>query len=205
MSICLSKNILASIVIALFSLFSSGCITSQVIGDKFYEDVISGYLISQDHKSAVVLSNQYTYVFELDEQVQSILDAPYRDRVEMRIPRFTVSSDGLAVANYTILLDHPSLQNRGMAIRDGFKADGVTRLYKAGQLSGHRYEKSITPDNVKLERFNQLRKVIVAEQPSTAGKVAQAAVSPVAAAADGMLMLFGVPLFAAHVLIRGHE
>lgn len=194
------------LIVILVGVMSTGCVTRAVLGDKIYRERISAYLVSQDGKSFVALGEQHHYIFELNETVTSVLSAPYRHQIELRVPQLTVSPDGSAVAAYRLVLDSDApLETKELAMRAGFTGDVRFRPFATGYLTGKRFAASLLPGDAKVNKFNRRLEVVVNEKRWGGEKVGRAAMSPVAAAADGALILFGVPLFAAHVLINGHE
>lgn len=194
------------VLVIVLSIFLSGCITSQVTGDKLYKDHVQNWLVSKDEKYFVVVGDRYHYVLELNDQVRSALQAPYRSSIDLRVPTVTVSADGATKVAYTMILDRSlSPTNRDAAILAGFKKEHGFELSATGTLSGIRYDGAPLPEASISGRFSNVHEILVAERLGPGERLARTSLSPVTATADGLLLLFGVPLFAAHVMINGHE
>lgn len=197
----------ASYVLVLFlSTILGGCITSQVTGDKIYKDHVQHWLVSKDEKYFVVIGDRQHYVLELTDQVKLALQAPYRSSIDLRVPLVDVSADGATKVAYTMILDKGiSQQNKDAAILDGFNKEHGFELITTGTLSGKRYERVQLPETSMSGNFSNVHEILVVERLRPGERMARAALSPVTATADGLLLLFGAPLFAAHVMVNGHE
>lgn len=190
----------------LLSLFLAGCITSQMLGDKIYKERISTYLVSEDEKHLILISDRHHYILELSELIKSVLKASYRSQIDLRIPRVDVAADGSTKVAYTFILGKTITdQDKEAAIQAGFKPDKYMGLIATGELLGTRYEKPLLPENTPTKKFHSPYEILIVEKQQRGEKIVKTALSPVTAAADGFLLLLGVPLFAANVLINGHE
>lgn len=193
-------SVARSLLFALLAASQTGCLTAQLLGDRYYSERIRAYLVSEDRAFSVALGEQYTYVFELDDTIKATLASQHRDQAEIRIPTLAVEPDGSATASYTILLTNPSPAVRTAALRAGYKADGTTRLFKSGGLRGTRYRTFDLPPNATAEVLRSPLLVPVAEVRPDGQRVVAAAVSPLTMTADGGLLLFGAPLYIARIL-----
>ena len=174
-----------------------GPVTKAWMEDSKYDETLSTFLITADRKQLVVLGNKYHYIFEMPPGLATVLNAPYRPKIDTAFDDFEAHSDTIT-GQYTMRLDDSDAPTgsdvRERALADGFKKDGAY-LALEGKISGKRYlPNDVTPSSVP-QAFNHPYHVKVTEKLGAVGKGAKLALSPITMAADGALGLLGFALF----------
>ena len=174
-----------------------GSITDSWLADSNYEETLTAFLITQDGKKLVVIGKRYHYIFDLPPQLHTVMTAPYRPKLHTVFDGFVAQGDKIS-GRYTMMLskkDAPAgSDTRERALADGFQDDDYNRFAESGSISGTRYMPSALDSATIPQAFNAQYEVFVVEKPTPAGKAVKLALSPIAMAADGGLVLVEVAL-----------
>ena len=203
------------------SLYSAACIIvatmtmgcTKVLDDvvreasySSYKENISSILITEDGKQLVVLGRRYHYVLETPPHLADILKSPIDKHIVAKIPPLFAEADGNITGDLYLVMDEdapPAIVERATSF--GFHSGGWQGKFAyAARLVGTRYivEKSLPP--APTTNLRQTYTIQIDEPKEPKGeKALQQAISPVTTAADGVLMLGALPLFAVTALLLG--
>ncbi|MCO5976902.1 hypothetical protein [Ideonella oryzae] len=164
---------------------------------KTYHETLSSLLLSQDRQHLVVIGEHHHYIFDTPQALVAALESPLHARMEGELGRFTVSADGRTEGDYALIL--PSGlddADRAQALAMGFQADPTEpgRLRLTGHVGGQRYlQGTVKANRIRTTLNHPYTVEIQAEQPRSE-QVANALVSPVSTAANGVTLLYYVVL-----------
>lgn len=164
---------------------------------KTYHETLSSLLLSQDRQHLVVIGEHHHYIFDTSQALVAALESPLHVRMEGELGRFTVSADGRTEGDYALLLPADLDEaERTQAATLGFQADpahpGALRL--AGHVAGQRYlQGTVKANRIRTTLNHPYTVEIQAEQPR-GEQVANALVTPISTAANGVTLLYYVVL-----------
>lgn len=177
----------------------AACATSQPepLVIKTYHETLSSLLLSQDRQHLVVIGEHHHYIFDTPPALVAALESPLHARMEGELGRFTVAADGRTEGDYALILPVDLTEaERAQAVTLGFQADPVQTggLRLAGHVTGQRYlQGTVKANRVRTTLNHPYTVEIQAEQPRSE-QVANALVTPVSTAANGVNLLYYVVL-----------
>jgi hypothetical protein len=174
----------------------TGCLTTKLFEQERYSEDISSVLISQDGKKLVVIGRQHHYVFEAPQGILQTLRSPFHKSVAASFGRFGVAADGRTTGQYGLFVgkDAPN-QDQADALAAGYKPDkddGFLSL--RGKLKGIRYNAGNVDIPSVAQKLNRTYRVDITVDPSAVSTAAKVLLTPITVAADGVLILAGIPL-----------
>lgn len=186
---------------ALAIFISMGCMTSAVLHNKEYKNSqykenIEAFLISQDGKKMVFISDKYHYILNTDQQLALLLAHKDEDGVRFLIDKGSYRvSDNRATARFSATID--PIKNPALAELFGY-AKWKTRsnakdMWLSFNLYGERYLASKTINSVVTPMVYPVEITINESQSTTTigGTVKKIALTPIALVGD-VLMIGGV-------------
>lgn len=193
------RRFLTLAVVTAAPLTISGCATQYVwedVKDRHYVETPRAFMISEDKAKLVVFSDDYHYIFELSETLETSLDAELHEYVFAQFDHFTVDAMRNVEGTYSVQIKKGApLEIRKRAIEKGFSLDPeALALTRKGSLSGKRYH----ANNVKPAKStispNRDYRINVTENPSLARTAGTVMITPVTVAVDGALAIGTVAL-----------
>lgn len=190
----MQRRTLARIALTLPVVATAGCVTRFVHSDGGYSEALRGVLISADKKTLVVVADKFHYIFQAPPQILTALDSRLQPAIGgVGFHSFHVDAENKVTGTVTLLVRREaSLEQVELAKQAGFKL--TSGMWWANvPIRGERYtarDKSQLP----LQKLNQEYTVEITEAPGTLARVGRAAVTPVAVAADGVLIIGAVVL-----------
>ncbi len=176
------------------SMFRDKPLTQKLFEDKHYEEEVSSFMMTADHRKLVVLGKRYHYVFDMPPQLETVLTSSFRPKVKASFSKFKTTGDEI-VGSYRLRLPQPvSAEDEQAAIAAGFQRTPNGAMGLEGDLSGRRYDASGFVASAQLQRFNKDYRVSITEQLTAGETVARLPLTPLTAAADGTLFLASVPV-----------
>jgi len=177
----------------------AACATHQpeTLVVKTYHETLSSLLLSQDRQHLVVIGEHHHYIFDTPQALVAALESPLHARMEGELGRFSVSADGRTEGDYALTLPADLNEaDRAQAVALGFQADparpGGWRL--AGHVAGQRYlQGTVKANRIRTTLNHPYTVEIQAEQPRSE-QMANALVTPVSTAANGVNLLYYVVL-----------
>ena len=177
----------------------AGCATAQpeTLVLKTYHETLSSLLLSQDRQHLVVIGEHHHYIFDTPQALVAALESPLHARMEGELGRFTVAADGRTEGDYALTLPADlDDADRAQAVALGFQTDaarpGAWRL--SGHVAGQRYlQGTVKANRIRTTLNHPYTVEIQAEQPHSE-QVANALVTPVSTAANGVNLLYYVVL-----------
>lgn len=198
-------NKLLTLLIAFcFLIFGGACFTPALYDKpaeqtRHFVEKINTFLITQDGKNMIVAGNQHHYIFNPNDTLKFILGWSERKRVKVTFDNFTINSDQSVVGSYQLRIDNAdNLPKETIAqlTAKGFTRSASLPLFLTyyGQIQGTRY----LADNFKMPaamQFSQTYSInMIENQPSATEAIKRILLTPLAVAADGLLILGGVPI-----------
>jgi hypothetical protein len=201
------KKLLFLSVTLFFVLFISGCVTSALYKDSaeahrdFVEEV-SSFLITADGKQLIVVGKQHHYIFAAnDETLKFILTWPEKKRVKAGFENFVINSNQAVSGMYTLTVDATqdlTAESNQLLVSKGFVNNTTQKtLTYHGALHGTRYlaDKFVLPATMQL---NQKYTITMREDyaySSASSVLGRLLLTPLAIAADGLLLIGGIPVY----------
>ncbi len=186
------------ILIALFSLGETGCVTHELLenikSDDSYTEEVKSVLFSQDGEKLVFIGDSHHYIFDMPVELLRSLRSSFRKSLFARFKEFRVNKNNYIVGNITIFLDESASQNDREAAIDAGYVRQLTGPTLDLSLQGMRYRSEGITTKREAYKLHYNYKVTVLEERSSLEKAALTAATPIAALADGTLILIGVPL-----------
>lgn len=184
------QRILHLLFIVLLAVEVSGCMTVALLdGKTHYGDKTQEWKITEDVSHLVIVGEQQTYFFDLQEPLKTVFQSSYRDKLRLGIGKLSLDKNGQVTAPYAIRLDsRASLQERKAASADGLRCDSKNYVLK-GDLAGKRYVEYPVIGGFSLEgiRKEDELKVGEDEERGTMENVVRYALVPIAIVADIVL------------------
>lgn len=171
--------------------------TPQPLAITTYHETLTSLLLSQDQQHLVVIGEHHHYIFDAPAPLVAALASPLHAQMEGELGRFTVAADGRTQGDYALILPASlSEAEHAQALALGFQADpapaGTLRM--TGRIEGQRYlQGTVKAHRVRTSLNHPYTVEIQAEQPRS-DQMAQAMVTPVSAAANGVTLLYYVVL-----------
>jgi len=168
-------------------------------GKTTYEEAIQSFLITKDGGTLVIIGKADHYVFTLDDRLKALLLWEGRQKLYPRFEGFVVEPDQHISGRYTLRAKHEDLaeSEREFLLKNGFRytSNSMENLELTAAISGKRYsagDKRI-PDSVA---FRAPWGLYIEERDSELTVAVKKTLTPVAIAADGVIFLGTLILFA---------
>jgi hypothetical protein len=197
------KKILTLLAALTFLVFGGACFTPELYKDsptesRSFTEEISSFLITQDGKQLIVAGKQHHYIFAANDTLKFILGWPENNRVKATFYDFVIKDDQSVSGSYMLSIDASqdlALETKELLISKGFtEHKNQKQLYYYESLHGTRYlaDKFAMPTAMQ---FNQKYTINMRENyASTAASIGRILLTPLAVAADGVLIIGGIPL-----------
>ncbi|MGH8085447.1 MAG: hypothetical protein ACREPV_09250 [Lysobacter sp.] len=188
-------------------LVMSGCATEMLRTmdhpPSTYSEQIDAVLISQDLKSIVVIGGTYEYIFRDTATLSKIIRSKVHKHLSGEFSGFRIEARNHVRGNLFLTLgssdDHITEEARAL----GFRQKATGELYIHIDMSGLRYKKNPGVTIGEAHKLNRRYSVNVAVPAGVnPGKLL---LTPVALAADGALVLLGLPLIALFVVFGSDQ
>jgi hypothetical protein len=199
------KKLLFLSVTLLCALLMTGCVTSALYKDsaETHRDLleeVSSFLITADGKQLIVVGKQHHYIFAADDEtLKFILTWAEKKRVKAGFENFVINSNQTVSGMYTLTVDAGqdlSAEANKLLTSKGFTSNATQKtLVYHGALHGTRYlaDKFVLPATMQL---NQKYTIAMREDYASASSVlGRILLTPLAMAADGLLLVGGIPVF----------
>lgn len=208
----MKRRTLISHLAALAVIPMTGCSTQRILGTESYTETVSSILISEDARYLVIISPRFHYVFEMSTSLKDVILGEIHPYVYASPKTFKVDRHNTITGSLVLSLRGADEHIRELAKKDGFIPECGCHKNKEKwsfatfKLTGKRYPANgITPGpQYKLNSEYQFpieadRTVGEALHHAAATPVKQVAVG----AAEGVLVIFGVPLLMLAVVVGG--
>lgn len=207
------KQILILLTALIFLTLGGACVTPALYkstGSKgTIEEVVSSFLITQDGKQLIVVGKKHHYIFAVNDTLKFILTWPEKKRVNAKFYNFVINADQTVTGSYTLVVD--AGQDLGpealkLLLSKGFVPNNhqKTMLY-FGSLQGKRY----LADKFELHAMMQLNKEYMIPMRenyvSTSATIERILLTPLAVAADGVVVIGGIPLLLLTISVLSSE
>jgi len=190
----------AALIAALF--FAGGCVTSKLYESRDYTETLDAVMLSADQQWMVVLTPKHHYVFPLPAVLRETFSAGFRTKVSASFDQFSVSSAQRVSGHYRLQISDANAAEREAALAAGYRADDQTLVFD-GQITGTRYAANVVraDESLRQQALNRDYRIKVSESLGPHVVALRTLVTPLAVMADGMLVIFSVPL----VLVIGTD
>ncbi|MEH6494060.1 hypothetical protein [Halopseudomonas sp.] len=183
----------AALIAALF--LAGGCVTSELYKTHEYTEPLDAVMVSADEQWMVVLTPDYHYVFPLPEAIRKTFAAEFHEQVGARFDGFQVNSRQGVFGQYRLYIKNASEVDRAAALAAGYHAEGNLLAFEES-IAGTRYPANglRVDEAMQTQALNQRYQIRVEEilRPHLLGL--RTLVTPLAVMADGLLVVFSVPL-----------
>lgn len=180
-------------------LTQTACMTKSLHSPKYTTETVRGFYISADERSLVAIGDKQHYVFPLESNLKKVLAWDGRPKVQAAFGQFTLLGDGKVAGTYTLKV---RVSDIGSAEQQYLKDAGFSQerqmFFSDGTLQGQSYPAKKLGEATS---FNRPYTVLLVGEPSIPA-AARLALTPVAVAADGALLIGGVPLLALYCTAR---
>lgn len=186
--------LLAATAVASFSLV--GCANPTRIVSQRYTESVGAVLISQDGRHLVVLGERYHYIFDAPAALVQALASPLHGRMAGVLAGFQVNLEGTTRGDYDIRLPGDLDETASaQAAALGFQADPTDgALHLSGRLQGRRFLEGALRARRTPMTLNQVYQVEITAEQRASEQAADALVSPITVAAEGVTMLYYIVL-----------
>ncbi len=186
-----------------FLIFGGACFTPELYkhpaeDSRTFVEEINSFLITQDGKNLIVVGQQHHYIFTPSDTLKFILTAPEKKYVKASFNTFSISSDQSVYGSYTLTVDAKQglpAETGKLLIAKGFTNNPTQKnLTYHGSVQGTRYlaDKFQLPATLQL---NQKYTINMRESyTSASATMERILLTPLAIAADGLLILGGIPV-----------
>jgi hypothetical protein len=157
-----------------------------------YTETVDHILITTDGKKIIFIGPTYHYIFDAPEHFQELLASPLHAKMTAEFLNFMVYPSSAVQGTIKLKLEKPDQNDQALMQTYGFT--GADK--KVIELRGTRYNAGNFEMPSNLQPLNQPYQVAVTEQLSTQSKKPLVLLTPLALAADGVLVLIGVPVMA---------
>lgn len=183
----------AALIAALF--FAGGCVTSKLYESRDYTEKLDAVMLSADQQWMVVLTPDHHYVFPLPRVLRETFSAGFRAKVSASFEEFSVSSAQRVSGQYRLQVSGANAAERAAALAAGYRAVDHTLVFD-GQITGTRYAANglRVDESLRQQTLNRGYRIKVNESLAPHLVALRTMVTPLAVMADGMLVIFSVPL-----------
>jgi hypothetical protein len=158
---------------------------------KYTTEKVSGFYVSSDDKSLVVIGEKFHYIFPLETKLKSVLNWKERLKVKATFSQFKVFPDSIVNGAYYLVVDAKDL---GLAEQEYLKSIGFDSDYMGYHLDSQITGKYYAANGIlSSSQFNQPYTIELAEDASMPGPL-KVALTPITVAADGVLWIGGAIL-----------
>ncbi|PHM17406.1 MAG: hypothetical protein CJD30_06465 [Sulfuricurvum sp. PD_MW2] len=200
----MKKTFWVTLVIAMVSFMSMGCMTSQLWEDKVtytpYSETIDAFLLNAKNDETIFLGKKYHYIFDANPQFGYLLKHRENASITFNVSqgaRFQAENDTLN-ARFSVTIDSKTIdQELQEWINDNHVSlNPKTKVYTIPiSLKGKRY----FSDRYVNEKAQQLSKeiYITVNEVKKEGSpvVVKILGTPIAVAADGVMFVVGMAIF----------
>jgi len=174
------------------TLAGAGCSSTPKITRQTYTEKVSTVMITQDKKQFVILGERYHYIFYAPADLVALLGSPLKAKATARFQPFKVQVDGDTTGDFHLTLPADLSEDEvAQAKSMDFERQADGTWWHDGTLEGKRYIQGHTLRTGRIHANLSHTYEISVEAEETAGeKAAQDMASPIAATADGMLMVY---------------
>lgn len=207
-------SFIKTLLIAILITTNLASCTDALWQKSYYSETFKNFLITKDGQRIVLLGKKYHYIFDdKSGTIKKLLSWESRSKLEMEIDGFLVNNT--IDVNASVTVKSKTQKNSSVELSDqetGFLMDlGFTKdhsndtvLKQKINLVGTRYlpKSGVNYDkSSSLSSFSKEYRVSI-EQSSFGDKTIKIAFTPVALAADGVLMVAGVTLMTVVITTR---
>ncbi len=187
------RSLITAFIILLSVLTQTACMTASLHSPRQTTETVRGFYISADERSLVAVGDKHHYVFPLESRLKKVLAWDGRPKVQAVFGQFTLLGDGKVAGSYTLKV---RVSDTGSAeqqyLTDAGFSQGKQVFFLDGTLQGQSYP---AKEIGQATSFNRPHTVLLVGEPSIPA-AARLALTPLAVAADGALLIGGVPLLA---------
>ena len=200
-----------TLLIAILITTNLASCTDALWQKSYYSETFKNFLITKDGQKIVLLGKKYHYIFDdKSGTIKKLLSWESRSKLEMEIDGFLVNNT--IDVNASVTVKSKTQKNSSVELSDQetvfLKDLGFTKarsndtvLKKKINLVGTRYLPKSGVNYDKSSSFSKEYRVSI-EQSSFGDKTIKIAFTPVALAADGVLMVAGVTLMMVVITTR---
>ncbi|MDQ7089720.1 MAG: hypothetical protein Q9M50_03635 [Methylococcales bacterium] len=204
------KKSLILVMTLAFLLLGNACFTPLLYDGKnsrTYTEEARSFLITEQGTQLVVIGKKHHYIFAApDNTLKFILQWPEKKRIKASFSSFKIDTEQSVSGTYTLIVKKSpdlSVETNALLMAKGFTENKALKILNYhGSLEGTRY----SADSFKLPKTLFLNKKyklhMIEEMPlSASGVVKKILLTPLAIAADGLIILGGAPILLFTILM----
>lgn len=107
----LTVNSLSKLLISLFLLLTVTACTTSLWADKYYQEELTGFFIDEKNQKLIVSGKQYSYVFDLEQELKSALLLSRTVLMQPSFKQFSVSEKNQIQGQFSLSLPDDALSN----------------------------------------------------------------------------------------------
>jgi len=163
-----------------------------------YEEEVSSFMISKDSLNLVVITSSYHYIFEIPEKLALVTESDVRPKLTQGYSEFSVDDLDRMSGTITLYFVPRSTEEEKQGKKFGlYRVGSRPRLERSYRLVGKRYRASDIQLTAEQQLNNSFRIKIREPNPKfkeSGRNSSRAQMSPIEQAANGLLLLVGLPL-----------
>lgn len=175
----------------------SGCVTERLMAKgppSIYSEQIDAVLISQDLRNLVVSGSTYDYVFRDTAVLSKIIKSRVHEYISADFSTFRIEARNNVRGHLFLTLESSDADIMEEARALGFRPEKTGELFIHIDMTGMRYKKN--PAVAVGENYILNRRYTVDVTVPAGVNPGKLLLTPVSIAADGALVLLGLPLIA---------
>ena len=189
------NKIISLLLIAMLFL-TNACIARQVKKDPSYAETFLGYFVNQRGNEIVFIGKKYHYIFKDDSgQIAELTKPEWKEKLKISQIKLRVDKDNNVYGDINLEFVKsekiPSNQDVQLLKKQEFVENNKNIFSKKISLKGIRYEPAIGFDNEFKKSFSREYESKIFYDADRLDKIKKATLTPVAYAADGVLILAG--------------
>lgn len=193
------KRIICFVIVLILS--SCG-LTERMLERPQYREEIRQFSLTEDGKNILAVGKKYHYVFQVNNNLNNILNWKYKNLLTPKFGKFSIEDDNEGInGRYRLIVKKEQLptSEHDWLLRNGFQDKKFDGFVYNDTILGRRYEKK---QEIKL--YNEYKEpyiLYISENPSVISKTLKITATPITLAADGTAGMLGVAGIASAVLI----
>lgn len=192
---------LTSLLLIISSLLLNSCVSKYVKKDrKSYSETFYSYYVSEYGNDLVFIGEKYHYVFNRASEIAEIAKPEWKDKLLIDEINLSTNKDNEVKGDIKLMVSKSieTLKDKEIArlIKYGFifevGKNGIMVLKKKITLNGIRYEPEVKVDRDNKDHFTRSHTSKIKYELNSGEKVKKALITPIAVAADGIIIVAGV-------------
>lgn len=168
-------------------------LTHSLFDDKTYTEKVTSFLVSEDSRQLIVVSEKHHYIFAIDDELGHFLTSSARTKYADKLRPSFQSAHVYAETNDVQIRFSIWYEDKGRKLPDELRELGFEHTSMSKSLKGKRYQaKESLPDKYK---FNNEYEIYVTEKLSSRDKAMRVPLTPLTLTGDAIITIAMIPVF----------